>query len=63
MSTVPEILVARHMKMDTFAVSVVTDMCLPDALEEADLAKIIATANRAEPKLTSLLVELVKGLD
>ncbi len=62
MSTVPEVIVARHMKMKTFAVSVVTDMCLPDALEEAELSKIIATATKAEPKLTQLLAELVKGL-
>jgi purine-nucleoside phosphorylase len=63
MSTVPEILVARHMGMRTFAVSVITDMCLPDALAEANITEIIATANKAEPKLTKLLAELVRGID
>lgn len=63
MSTVPEILVARHMGMRTFAVSVITDMCLPDALAQANITEIIATANKAEPKLTKLLAELVRGID
>ena len=35
--------------------SVITDMCLPDALEPADVQKIIAIANDAEPRLTSLV--------
>lgn len=61
MSTVPEVIVARHMGMKVFAVSVVTDMCLPDALEVADIAHIIANANQAEPKLTRLLERLVAG--
>ncbi len=62
MSTVPEVLVARHMGMRTFATTVVTDMCLPDALEEASIEEIIATASEAEPRLTRLLTELVRGL-
>src|SRR5438046_8270778 len=51
MSTVPEVIVAVHARMRVLGVSVVTDMCLPDALEPARLADIIAAANSAEPKL------------
>ena len=36
-------------------------MCLPDALEPADVAKIIATANAAEPKLTKLVLGVLAG--
>jgi purine-nucleoside phosphorylase len=55
MSTVPEVIVARHCGLRVVGFSIVTDMCLPDALEEADIGKIIATANAAEPKLRSLV--------
>ncbi len=54
MSTVPEVIVAVHCGMRVFGVSVVTDMCLPDALEPANVDEIIATAVSAEPKLRSL---------
>ena len=55
MSTVPEVIVAVHSQMRTVGFSVITDMCLPDALEAADVEKIIAVANDAEPRLTTLL--------
>ncbi|MGL4512065.1 MAG: purine-nucleoside phosphorylase [Lacipirellulaceae bacterium] len=55
MSTVPEAIVAVHAGMRVFGMAVVTDMCLPDALEVADVAHIIATANSAEPKLRTLV--------
>ncbi len=57
MSTVPEVLVAVHSGMRVLGISIITDMCLPDALEPATLERIIAVANRAEPGLT----ELVRG--
>jgi len=41
--------------MRTVGFSVLTDMCLPDALEPANVPRIIATANAAEPKLTTLV--------
>ena len=56
MSTVPEVIVAVHCGLKTIGFSIITDMCLPDALEPADVAKIIATANAAEPKLTKLVL-------
>lgn len=58
MSTVPEVITARHMGMRVMGVSIITDECFPDTLEEADIVKIIATAKKAEPKLTAL----VKGV-
>ena len=58
MSTVPEVLVAVHSGMRVLGISIITDMCLPDALEPATLERIIAVANRAEPGLT----ELVRGV-
>ena len=62
MSTVPEVIAARHCGMKVLGVSIITDSCLPDALEPATLEKIIAVANVAEPKLTTLLGALVQEL-
>ena len=60
MSTVPEVIVAGHQGMRTIGISIITDQCLPDALEPADIGRIIATAGRAEPKLTRLIATLVE---
>ena len=62
MSTVPEVIVANHQGMRTIGISIITDQCLPDALEPADLEKIIATANRAEPNLTRLITAVLGRL-
>ena len=61
MSTVPEVIVAVHCGLKVVGFSIITDMCLPDALEPADVAKIIATANAAEPKLTKLVLGVLAG--
>ncbi len=58
MSTVPEVLVAVHCGMRCVGFSVITDMCLADALKPANVEEIIAVANEAEPRLTTL----VKGV-
>jgi purine-nucleoside phosphorylase len=63
MSTVPEVIVAGHQGMRTVGISIITDQCLPDALEPADIGRIIATAGRAEPHLTRLVTALVERLD
>ncbi|MCA9087084.1 MAG: purine-nucleoside phosphorylase [Planctomycetaceae bacterium] len=55
MSTIPEVIVAVHAGMRTIGLSVVTDLCLPDALKPANVPEIIAIANAAEPKLTALV--------
>ena len=54
MSTVPEVIVAVHGGMRVLGLSIITDRCLPDALEPATVEQIIAVANGAEPKLTAL---------
>jgi purine-nucleoside phosphorylase len=60
MSTVPEVIVAGHQGMRTIGISIITDQCLPDALEPAEISRIIATAGRAEPHLTRLIGALVE---
>lgn len=60
MSTVPEVIVARHMGLRTFAVSILTDECDPDLLEPVALADILDTAKTIEPKLTRLMYRLVQ---
>ena len=62
MSTVPEVIVAIHGGMRVLGVSIVTDMCLPDALEPATVERIIAVANRAEPSLTRLVRGVLERL-
>jgi len=62
MSTVPEVIVARHMGLKVLGVSVITDMGLADALGPMDLPKIIMTAKKAEPKLSKLIRGVVKRL-
>lgn len=62
MSTVPEVLVARELGMRVLGISLITDMCLPDALEEASLEKILAVAAKAEPGLTAVVRGVVERL-
>ena len=62
MSTVPEVIVAAHAGMRTVGISIITDQCLPDALEPVDIDRIIATARRAEPSLTRLVTALAGRL-
>jgi purine-nucleoside phosphorylase len=62
MSTVPEVIVGVHAGMRIAGFSVITDLCFPDALEPADIADIIQTANEAEPRLRTLVRRLVAEL-
>jgi purine-nucleoside phosphorylase len=62
MSTVPEVIVAVHAKMRAMGISVITDQCLPDALEPVSLPAIVATANEAEKKLRVLVRRVVEDL-
>jgi purine-nucleoside phosphorylase len=62
MSTVPEVIVARHGGMRVLGLSIITDMCLPDSLQEATLDEIVATANAAQPKLTALVRGVLERL-
>jgi len=61
MSTVPEVIVAVHCGLRVVGFSVITDMCFPDALEVADVPKIIAIASAAEPKLCTLVEGVLSG--
>jgi purine-nucleoside phosphorylase len=62
MSTVPEVIAARHMNMRVLGLSIITDECFPDALQEANIEQIIATAARAEPQLTRLVVGVLERM-
>jgi len=59
MSTVPEVIVAVHAGMRVLGLSVVTDLCLPDALKPADISEILATAAEAEPKLRAIVLGIL----
>ena len=61
MSTVPEVIVAVHSGLEVLGISVITDMCLPDALEAATVEKILAVARSAEPKLRAIVTRAVKS--
>jgi purine-nucleoside phosphorylase len=62
MSTVPEVIVAVHAGLRVLGLSIITDQCLPDALEPANLPDIIAIANAAEKKLRVLVRRVVTEL-
>jgi purine-nucleoside phosphorylase len=62
MSTVPEVLVAVHAGMRVLGLSVITDMCLPDALKPAHVAEILAVAAASEPKLRAIVRGILTGL-
>jgi len=62
MSTVPEVIVARHMGMRVLGLSIITDECFPDALEPVDVSSILAAAASAEPHLTRIIERVVSRL-
>jgi purine-nucleoside phosphorylase len=63
MSTVPENLVAKHMKMRVFGLSLITDSGNPDTLEPVDHAEITRIANETEPKISLLIKKLVQRIE
>ena len=62
MSTVPEVIVANHMNIPVFAISVITDEGFPETLKPVKLEDIVAVAQEAEPKLSLVLKELISKL-
>lgn len=62
MSTVPEVIVARHMGMRILGLSVITDMGLPDAMESVNLEDVISAASRTEPFLTTVITKIVERI-
>jgi len=61
MSTVPEVIVASHMGLPVFAISVITDEGFSETLEPVSVEQILAVAYAAEPKMTLILKELIAG--
>jgi purine-nucleoside phosphorylase len=61
MSTVPENIVARHMGMEVFGCSIITDECYPESLHPVSVAEIIAVANEAEPKMTAIMEGVIRA--
>jgi purine-nucleoside phosphorylase len=62
MSTVPEDIVAIHMGMNVFGISILTDECFPDALKPVSLEEILKVATKAEPKMTAIMKEVVRRM-
>ncbi len=62
MSTVPEVIVANHMELPVFAISVITDEGFPETLKKVSIPEIIAIAKEAEPKMTLIMKELIASL-
>jgi purine-nucleoside phosphorylase len=63
MSTVPEVIVANHMSLPVFAISVLTDEGFPETLKVVSLEEIIKTAQEAEPKMTKILKDLILEME
>lgn len=62
MSTVPEVIVANHMGLPVFAISVLTDEGFPEILKPVSVEEILAVAQESEPKMTLILKNLIAGL-
>lgn len=62
MSTVPEVIVARHMEIPTFAISIITDLGVPGKIKKVSVQDVIAVASRQEPKMTLIMKELIASL-
>jgi purine-nucleoside phosphorylase len=62
MSTIPENIAANHMGIKVLGISIVTDECFPDSLKPVNVEEIIATAMKAEPKMTMIMKEVIKRL-
>ncbi|TNE55071.1 MAG: purine-nucleoside phosphorylase [Bacteroidetes bacterium] len=62
MSTVPEVIVARHMEIPCFAISIITDLGVPGKIHKVSLQDVIDVANRQEPKMTLIMKELISRL-
>ena len=61
MSTVPEVIVARHMELEVFGLSVITDMGDEENIEEVNHAEVLKAAQKTEPSVRLLIKELIKN--
>ena len=62
MSTVPEVLAARHMEIPVFAISIITDLGVPGKIKKVSLEEVIEVASKQEPKMTLILKELISRI-
>jgi purine-nucleoside phosphorylase len=63
MSTTPEVVAARHMNMEVFAISVVSDIGYPfEKADHVSHAFVLEKAAAAEPKMTKIIIELLSSL-
>lgn len=63
MSTVPEVLVARHMSLPIFVLSVVSNLCYPiEAIQETTIEEVLEVVGKAEPKIRELVVALIREI-
>jgi purine-nucleoside phosphorylase len=61
MSTVPEVIVAKHMGMDVFGISVITDLGGPDIAHSVSHEEVLNAANKAMPNVIKVVKGLVKN--
>ena len=59
MSTVPEVIVARHMDLEVFGISVITDIGNEDSIGTITHAEVLEAAQKAEPNVRNLIKELI----
>lgn len=62
MSTIPEVIVARHMEIPCFAISIITDLGVPGKIQKVSLQDVIDVASRQEPKMTLIMRELISKI-
>ena len=62
MSTVPEVIVARHMNIPCFAISIITDLGVPGKIKKVSVQDVIEVASRQEPKMTQIMKELISSI-
>jgi purine-nucleoside phosphorylase len=62
MSTVPEVIVARHMSIPCFAISIITDLGVPGKIKKVSVQDVIEVASRQEPKMTQIMKELISSI-
>jgi purine-nucleoside phosphorylase len=62
MSTIPEVIMARYLKIKVLGLSIITDMGIADALKPTSVRRIIATAMQAEPQLSKIVAGVVEKL-
>lgn len=62
MSTIPEVIVARHMEIPCFAISIITDLGVPGKIKKVSVQDVIEVASRQEPKMTLIMRELISRI-